>query len=164
MVFVYLFIILFQCQNYSEFSEFVSFSLVQKICLSKFIYVIQMAKKNLVLSQANWQTTTELKTKIWNWPKVWSKRIKIWSKKVERIFQIVILNIVSQNIWFDKERIFALLNDDKVVGMPLNWIPRLNNATDEQRSKVEYWSNGTWLHWEELDKDISAEGFLKFSK
>ena len=74
------------------------------------------------------------------------------------------MNIVAQNIWFDKERIFALLNDGKVVGMPLVWFPRLHIATDEQRSKVEYWSEGAWLHWEELDEDISAEGFLKFSK
>lgn len=28
----------------------------------------------------------------------------------------------------------------------------------------ELWENGKWIHWEDLDEDLSAEGFLIFDK
>ncbi|MCU0468854.1 MAG: DUF2442 domain-containing protein [Arcicella sp.] len=68
------------------------------------------------------------------------------------------------NIWFDPKRIYAELTDGRVVGMPLSWFPRLEKATDTQRNQFEFWNNGAWIHWEELDEDLSADGFLTFQK
>ena len=68
------------------------------------------------------------------------------------------------NIWFDTQRIFAELHDGRVVGLPLSWFPRLEKANDKQRKDFEFWNDGAWIHWEELDEDLSAEGFLNFSK
>jgi hypothetical protein len=31
-------------------------------------------------------------------------------------------------------------------------------------AKFELWNNGKWIHWEDLDEDLSAEGFLVFQK
>ena len=46
--------------------------------------------------------------------------------------------------------------------MPLSWFPRLQNATIEQRENYELSPFG--IHWEELDEDLSFEGFFKFNK
>ncbi|MFN8346550.1 MAG: DUF2442 domain-containing protein [Spirosomataceae bacterium] len=74
------------------------------------------------------------------------------------------MEITATRIWFDDSRIFAELNDGRVVGMPLVWFPRLKQATDAQRTNYELWEGGAWIHWEELDEDLSAEGFLSFKR
>jgi|GEM_PF-6137981 len=33
-----------------------------------------------------------------------------------------------------------------------------------QRKQFELWNDGAWIHWEELDEDLSADGFLTFQK
>ena len=68
------------------------------------------------------------------------------------------------NIWFDAQRVFAEYHDERVVGLPLSWFPRLEKANDKQRKNFELWNDGAWIHWEELDEDLSADGFLTFSK
>lgn len=68
------------------------------------------------------------------------------------------------NIWFDAQRVFAEYHDGRIVGMPLSWFPRLEKANDKQRRNYELWNDGAWIHWEELDEDLSADGFLTFSK
>ena len=72
--------------------------------------------------------------------------------------------ITTNKIWFENERIFANLNDGRIVGMPLTWFPRLHNATESQRLNYELWNDGSWIHWEDLDEDLSVEGFITFSK
>ena len=72
--------------------------------------------------------------------------------------------ITTNKIWFENERIFANLNDGRIVGMPLIWFPRLENATEAQRLNYELWNDGSWIHWEDLDEDLSTEGFITFSK
>ena len=72
--------------------------------------------------------------------------------------------ITTNKIWFENERIFAILNDGRIVGMPLIWFPRLKNATEVQRLNYELWNDGSWIHWEDLDEDLSTEGFITFSK
>ena len=68
------------------------------------------------------------------------------------------------NIWFDPQRIFAEFQDGRVVGLPLSWFPRLEKANDTQRKHFELWNDGEWIHWEELDEDLSASGFMTFNK
>ena len=42
--------------------------------------------------------------------------------------------------------------------MPLDWFPRLEQASVEQRNEFELSAFG--IHWEELDEDLSFEGFF----
>jgi hypothetical protein len=74
------------------------------------------------------------------------------------------MNNRTVNIWFDAQRVFAEYHDGRVVGLPLSWFPRLEKANDKQRKNFELWNDGAWIHWEELDEDLSADGFLTFSK
>ena len=73
-------------------------------------------------------------------------------------------HFTAKNVWFDVERVYVELNDGRVVGSPLAWFPRLQQATPEQRSQFELVGGGYGIHWEELDEDLTAEGFLTYSR
>ena len=61
-------------------------------------------------------------------------------------------------ITFDEVRMNVELSDGRILGIPLAWFPRLQDATREQLESYELSSCG--LHWEELDEDISVAGLL----
>ena len=67
-----------------------------------------------------------------------------------------------KKIWFDNKNIFLETKDGIVKSMPLDWFPRLEQASVEQRNEFELSAFG--IHWEELDEDLSFEGFFKFQK
>ena len=72
--------------------------------------------------------------------------------------------VAAKNIWFDEKNIFVELIDGRTVGAPINWFPNLQKGNTEQKNNYTLWNNGSWIHWEELDEDLSAEGFLTFIK
>jgi len=70
--------------------------------------------------------------------------------------------IYVEKVWFEGDKIFVQLNDGHIVGTPISWYPNLSKGTPEQRLNYELWNHGQCIHWEELDEDLSAEGFLTF--
>jgi len=50
------------------------------------------------------------------------------------------------------------LEDDRTLGIPLAWFPRLLHATPAQRNDYELSRMG--IHWDEIDEDISIAGLL----
>lgn len=60
-------------------------------------------------------------------------------------------------IWFDKDYIYVLDEDNKEMKQSLLWYPALLNATDQQRHSYTIGLDG--IHWRELDVDISIESF-----
>ena len=50
------------------------------------------------------------------------------------------------------------LSDDRVIGVPLSWFPRLKSASADERAAFELSPFG--IHWKGLDEDISVEGLL----
>jgi hypothetical protein len=73
------------------------------------------------------------------------------------------MEISATKIWFDDSKLFASLSDGRVIGVPLSWFPRLMNASKQAREKYELWRNGKWIHWDEIDEDLSVEGFFTYS-
>lgn len=55
--------------------------------------------------------------------------------------------------------LLVTLKDGRLIGTPLEWYPRLMNATPEQLNSYELWAFG--IHWEEVDEDLSIEGMLQ---
>jgi hypothetical protein len=53
------------------------------------------------------------------------------------------------------------LADGREISAPLAYLPRLLDATPEQRSKWQIVGNGYGIDWEELDEDISVRGLLR---
>lgn len=61
-------------------------------------------------------------------------------------------------IWFEDETLCGLGDDGVTYRQSLVWYPRLERATDEERSRYEISTIG--IHWPELDEDVSFESFL----
>jgi hypothetical protein len=51
------------------------------------------------------------------------------------------------------------LQDGRVIATPLDWYPRLAEATPEQRANYELGLTG--VHWLDLDEDLSVGGMLR---
>jgi transcriptional regulator with XRE-family HTH domain len=64
----------------------------------------------------------------------------------------------AKKIWFDKERIYLETDEGKTGNLLLKDFPLLYNATEEQRNNYSLSPFG--IHWEELDEDLSYEGFF----
>ena len=67
-----------------------------------------------------------------------------------------------KKVWFINEKIFIKTSEGIEKSMPLKWFPRLEQATQEQRDNFELSPFG--IHWEDIDEDLSFEGFFKFKK
>jgi len=52
------------------------------------------------------------------------------------------------------------LADGRIVSVPLEWFPRLRDASDTERNDWRLIGGGVGIHWEALDEDISVEGLL----
>jgi hypothetical protein len=52
------------------------------------------------------------------------------------------------------------LADGREILAPLQWFPRLQKASRNQRSNWRLIGGGIGIHWEEIDEDISVEGLL----
>ena len=68
--------------------------------------------------------------------------------------------IQATSVYFDAERIHVRLSDGREISAPLDWFPRLYNATDKQRQQWELIGRGVGIHWEAIDEDISVAGLL----
>jgi len=58
------------------------------------------------------------------------------------------------------ESLHVVLADGREVSVPLEWFPRLLQATDEQRKDWRLIGGGIGIHWESIDEDISVESLL----
>lgn len=67
-----------------------------------------------------------------------------------------------KNLSFSQEFIVLETEEEKKASMPLEWFPRLREATIKELENYELWSDGEWIHWEQLGEDLSVEGFFSF--
>ena len=67
-------------------------------------------------------------------------------------------SVSAKRVRFDADSMWVELSDGRTIGVPLAWVPRLLNSTEDEREKVRITSRG--LHWEALDEDISVAGLL----
>ncbi len=73
--------------------------------------------------------------------------------KTERVFAI--------NVWFNDSKICVLLEDGREIGVPIDWFPKLRDASEQNRANWRLIGKGQGIHWEELDEDISVAGLLR---
>ena len=69
--------------------------------------------------------------------------------------------IKAQKVWVENEWICIRLEDDREIRFPASKNRRLAKATPEQLANVELICDGTGLHWEALDEDLSVIGILE---
>lgn len=68
---------------------------------------------------------------------------------------------MASTVWFDDDMMHIRLADGREIGVPLEWFPKLRDATKEQREKWRLIGKGVGIHWDELDEDISVSALLK---
>jgi hypothetical protein len=52
------------------------------------------------------------------------------------------------------------LVDGRTIIVPLVWYPRLWHGTVEERNRFEVFGDGAYIHWPELDEDLTVSGLL----
>jgi Protein of unknown function (DUF2442) len=65
------------------------------------------------------------------------------------------------NVSFTEDALSVDLADGRHVSVPLEWYPRLREATAEQRARWRLIGRGLGIHWDELDEDTSVAGLLR---
>jgi len=65
------------------------------------------------------------------------------------------------SIRFDEEMIHVDLADGRSISAPLEWFPRLRDASAAQRANWRLIGRGVGIHWEDLDEDLSVAGLLE---
>ena len=67
---------------------------------------------------------------------------------------------LAVGVRFDEEMMHVHLADGRIIGVPLEWFPRLHDAAPEQRRNWRLIGRGVGIHWEDLDDDISVSALL----
>lgn len=55
------------------------------------------------------------------------------------------------------------MSNGKIIETLIKLYPNLRKCTPQQINNYEIKGGGKWIHWEELDEDLSAEGFLQIN-
>jgi hypothetical protein len=50
--------------------------------------------------------------------------------------------------------------DGQTIIVPLLWYPRLWHVTPQERNHFEIFADGAYLHWPDLDEDLTVAGLL----
>jgi hypothetical protein len=71
------------------------------------------------------------------------------------------LNSDAVDVEVTGEALRITLADGRELSAPLEWFPRLRDATPEQRSHWRLIGGGEGIHWPDIDEDIAVETLLR---
>ena len=66
----------------------------------------------------------------------------------------------AASVEFQDSQLVVHLEDGRTVMVPLEWFPRLRDATGSQLADHRLVGRGIGIHWPELDEDLSVRGLL----
>lgn len=66
----------------------------------------------------------------------------------------------ARNVAVTEESLTVDLVDARIIIVPLVWYPRLWHGTPEERNHSEIFGDGTYIHWPDLDEDLTVAGLL----
>ena len=67
------------------------------------------------------------------------------------------------DVTVDDSMLRVTLADGRELAIPIEWSPRLRNATPEQRANWRFIGTGQGIHWPEIDEDISIASLLRLT-
>lgn len=62
---------------------------------------------------------------------------------------------------FTEDKMVVLLEDGRELAIPLEWFPKLRDASMKQLADWRLIGNGEGIHWSELDEDILVKNLLE---
>jgi hypothetical protein len=68
---------------------------------------------------------------------------------------------LAQNVTFTDSDLVVDLIDGRRISVPLEWFPRLANASRVQLENFEILADGEGIHWSDVDEDLSVAGLLR---
>jgi hypothetical protein len=69
--------------------------------------------------------------------------------------------VLAVDLHFSDDFLHVQLSDGREVAVPLEWFPRLRDASDEQRNNWRFIARGIGIHWEDVDEDIAVSTLLR---
>lgn len=66
----------------------------------------------------------------------------------------------AEQVTVTDESLAVDLTDGRTVIVPLVWYPRLWHGTASERANCEIFGDGAYLHWPDLDEDLTVAGLL----
>ncbi len=66
----------------------------------------------------------------------------------------------AQHVEFDVDTLIVHLEDARSISIPMEWFPRLRDASGAQRGQWRLIGRGVGIHWDALDEDLSVHGLL----
>lgn len=73
--------------------------------------------------------------------------------------EIDVGDLRPRSVEFTATELVVTLADGRRIATPLDWYPRLKNASPEERGNFELMPMG--IHWPEIDEDLGIAGMLK---
>jgi hypothetical protein len=73
------------------------------------------------------------------------------------------LDPTAVDVHADNVLLRLTLADGRELAAPLEWFPRLRDASQEQRSHWRLIGRGQGIHWPDVDEDISVASLLRLS-
>ncbi|MEP7074893.1 MAG: DUF2442 domain-containing protein [Acidobacteriota bacterium] len=59
------------------------------------------------------------------------------------------------------DALLVALADGREISVPLEWYPRLSNASPKERKNWQLIGGGLGIRWEAIDEDVSVESMLR---
>ena len=66
----------------------------------------------------------------------------------------------AQSVRLTAEALSVDLVDGRTIIVPLVWFPRLWHGTPQERNHFEIFGDGAYIHWPDLDEDLTVAGLL----
>ena len=66
----------------------------------------------------------------------------------------------AQAVTVSEDALSVDLVDGRTIIVPLVWYPRLWHGTPEERNHFEIVGDGAYLHWTDLDEDLTVAGLM----
>ena len=73
--------------------------------------------------------------------------------------EIDVGDLRARKVEFTATELVVTLADGRKISTPLDWYPRLEHASAEERARFEIMPLG--IHWPGLDEDLGIAGMLK---
>ena len=66
----------------------------------------------------------------------------------------------AQSVTISEDALTVDLVDSRTIIVPLVWYPRLWYGTPDERQHLEIFGDGVYIHWPDLDEDLTVAGLL----
>lgn len=76
-------------------------------------------------------------------------------------FSSIEVQPLAVDVSCNSDMLHVTLADRREIAVPLEWYPKLQEATPKERNDWQLLGGGLGIHWESLDEDVTVESLLR---